>query len=198
MPGPGGPVNDLIRMLLDEAGHSFGVRPSRSLRDRMNDIEFGAQDHLRSRNVVPIPDNNLGDGGLVLGPNGWPIGTENFAAPHQGPAGENVVPGPGSGLREIQDPNFEDRIAMEAFRQQVLKDAKARSADPLDLMQEKGPKLVPTGNELFVFVTNPRGKRIRVAGPFPDEASAQSALERLSRNSKGVTLDIGPWTPQPE
>ena len=137
MAGPGGPVNDIIRMLMDQSGKRLGARPSQGLETRMYRI-----------------DGNTRHAPGELG---------NFMKPKN----HNVVPGPGSNKPISKDPWFDE-------------------------LTGRG------GDELFVFVTNPRGKRIRVAGPFPDQAGAQQALDRLSKNSKGVTLDIGPWTPQPD
>lgn len=52
-----------------------------------------------------------------------------------------------------------------------------------------------SGQNLFVFVTNPRGQRVRIAGPFPDQGAADQALSRLRTKNQNVELSVGPWTP---
>lgn len=111
----------------------------------------------------------------------------------------DVLQGPGSGYGAIRMDDFLGETgavptsAPQESQLSMLDMMSETGRPPPNVFRQEGAGNF-TDSPLFVFVTNASGKRIRVAGPFTDDVSAQSALNRLAKNSKGVQLDIGPWT----
>lgn len=183
---PGSQVADLIMQLMMR-GKSGGL-PMQASPELMQYLAHAQGGTLppQMRGAQPAPvlpgpgsamaelrdPNFLGDGGLTgqIPDNGWPPGTESFAAPYQGPSGGNVVPGPGA-MDMVTD----------------------RPPPPMDPSTYKGALTHEDPNVMWIWYTNPQtGKRVRLDGPFYDDITAHRAMKAL--RAEGVTdeLELSP------
>jgi len=124
----------------------------------------------------------------------------------------DVLPGPGSAMAELRDPNFlppvremsdEEFIASlggpdaigETF---TFRKPKAPDPTPMDLMSDRPPVDAfrhaggdGTEDQLFIWAMK-NGKRIKLDGPFTDDFTAARELKAMRAAGLDLEVEIGP------
>lgn len=104
------PIADLILQLMQQGGRrGLPMEASPELAQYLRQAGSAPSGPSDMTNVADLtgqlPDN------LQYDREGWPVGTESWRAPHQGPAGGNVTPFPEQPPPISRDPWFDDALA---------------------------------------------------------------------------------------
>lgn len=110
----------------------------------------------------------------------------------------DVLPGPGSAIREIQDPNFLSSgtptrdIAQQQAATQPM-DMLTDPRPPTSMFRQESPGEFDPGT-MWIWYTHPKtGQRIKLDGPFTDDIQAHRAMQELRREGVTEQLEVSPY-----
>lgn len=112
----------------------------------------------------------------------------------------DVLPGPGSGMAEIRNPDFLSNMeagpvgATPPFAPAVdPMDMVGGSRPPSNMFRQEAPGEFDPG-QIFIWYTHPKtGQRMKLDGPFSDDISAHRAMQELRREGVTDQLEVSPY-----